>query len=107
MGTNAIRKGNDGWYFADELWADEYGPYKSKQEAVIKFGEYVELLDKKSIAKESDYEVNEVFDRAELAIIVKALNKYRYQNREIGTQHEKYVDRLIVKAEFLKEESDG
>lgn len=102
-----IRRGDDGWYFADELWADEYGPYKSRQEAMIKLGEYTEMLGKKSIAKESDYEVNEMFDRAELALIVRVLNKYRYQDREIGTQHTKYVDRLIIKAEFLKEESNG
>lgn len=56
MENTTIRKGDDGWYFADELWADEYGPYESRQEAVIKLGEYTELLDKKSIAKESDYE---------------------------------------------------
>ena len=36
------REGN--WYFYDETWSFEYGPYKSREEASIALTKYVERL---------------------------------------------------------------
>lgn len=35
---------NDKWYFWDEAWADEIGPYKSEEEARKKLKEYCDWL---------------------------------------------------------------
>jgi hypothetical protein len=34
----------DGWYFCDEVWADEYGPYETEDECRIQLANYCETL---------------------------------------------------------------
>ena len=49
---NAIHKKDNKWYFWDETFADEYGPYQTEEEAVIKLSEYIkECLENKEAPK--------------------------------------------------------
>lgn len=47
---NIIRQKEDGWYFIDETWSDEYGPYKTERKAkrkLKKYGKRLNKIDKK------------------------------------------------------------
>ena len=35
-----IHEKEDGWYFYDETWSNEYGPYDTKEETKIALDEY-------------------------------------------------------------------
>jgi hypothetical protein len=58
--SDPIHKRKDGWwYFWDETWADIYGPYLSRKEALKKLNEYVKLYlsDRKNPEKEEENNV--------------------------------------------------
>jgi|APCry1669188910_1035180.scaffolds.fasta_scaffold32161_3 hypothetical protein len=42
--SNPIHKNEDGWYFWDELWADEYGLYSTEEECKAKLKEYCDFM---------------------------------------------------------------
>ena len=42
-----IRQKDDGWYFIDETWSDECGPYKTERKAKRKLKKYVKFLNTK------------------------------------------------------------
>jgi len=46
MDTNPIHQNEDGkWYFWDEVWCDEYGPFDSEQEAINECNMYCEIME--------------------------------------------------------------
>ncbi|KKN13812.1 hypothetical protein LCGC14_1002600 [marine sediment metagenome] len=49
-----ISLGKDGWYFSDETWTAEYGPYRTKYEAQSKLKEYCDNLNGKGIKEVSN-----------------------------------------------------
>lgn len=45
-GPDPIFRKNDGlWYFSDETWSEEYGPYKTREKAQKSLDKYVYWLD--------------------------------------------------------------
>lgn len=38
--SNPIHKKDDGWYFSDELWVEEYGPYATEEKAREELDKY-------------------------------------------------------------------
>jgi len=48
---NVITHRKDGWYFIDETWSDEYGPYRSRRKASRKLRKYGRILNKKKEKK--------------------------------------------------------
>ena len=48
---NIISYKKDGWYFADDIYSKEYGPYKSLRKATKKCKRYIRALNKKKRKK--------------------------------------------------------
>jgi len=44
---NIITHRKDGWYFINETWSEEYGPFKSKRIAKRELKKYGRILSKK------------------------------------------------------------
>jgi hypothetical protein len=44
VGSNAIHKEADGWYFWDETWAHRLGPFTSEKKCEIKLTKYAHWL---------------------------------------------------------------
>jgi len=44
---DVIRQKADGWYFVNETWSDEYGPYRTERVAQRKLRRYGRLLNKR------------------------------------------------------------
>ena len=49
--SKVIRHRKEGWYFIDETWSKEYGPYKSKRVAEKNLRKYIKILNKKEVNK--------------------------------------------------------
>lgn len=39
--TDPVKEYDDGWYFWDETWAEQYGPYRTEAEAREELDDYV------------------------------------------------------------------
>ncbi len=48
-----IKLGKDGWYFSDETWTEDFGPYKTKREAQSKLKEYCDHLNRKGVEEDA------------------------------------------------------
>jgi hypothetical protein len=43
--TNPIHQNKDGtWWFWDECWCNEYGPYETREECALALSEYVDTV---------------------------------------------------------------